>query len=96
MDFLRRKSCFRESITAIAQTDITDKRASPAVRIIVSLTKVGQRGGGAVVEGVEFGRDLWTQVGGARPFTRRRGSFLTDRRVSPGVLEGKRSGACLV
>lgn len=95
MDFVRRKRGFREPITAVAQTDITDKRASPAVRIIVSLTKVGQRGG-AVVEGVEFGRDLWTQVGGARPFTRRRGSFLTDRRVSAGVLEGKRLGACLV
>lgn len=46
MDFMRRKSGFREPITAIAQTDITDKRASPVVRIIVSLTKVGQRGGG--------------------------------------------------
>lgn len=92
---MRRKSSFREPIIAIAQTDITDKLASPAVRIIVSLTKVGQRGG-AVVEGVEFGGDLWTQVGGARPFTRRRGSFLTDGRVSSGVLEGKRSGACLV
>lgn len=90
---MRRKSGFREPITAIAQTDITDKRASPAVRIIVSLTKVGQR---VDWRGWSSEGDLWTQVGGARPFTRRRGSFRTDRRVSSGVLEGKLSGACLV
>lgn len=97
VDFMGRKSGFRDPITAIAQTQHHGQACiSRRAYYCQSDESRPARGGEAVVEGAEFGRDLWTQGGGARPFTRRRGSFLTDRRVSSGVLEGKRSGACLV